>query len=659
MKSKVLILTFLLITVVTYSKTPKNVAVGNAGSLISLFSSEELNITDSLVVSGNINAQDFKFMRDNLTVLSFLDMSNANIQQYSGVSGTANNTNTTYPINTVPNFAFYTGAWSGKNTLKTVILPKNTTSIGEYAFRYCQGLVSISIPDEVASIGKEAFLNCSKLKSVTLPKSLIKLGKYLKNDVCSNCEGIFVGCTSLETIVFQNNIEYIGNSTFNGCSSLASISLPETIKYIGTAAFGNCSKLATINLPNGLLDIEYGAFSGCSSLNNVELPTSLRYMGREAFSGCINLSTPINFSGDTILDNSFSSCLKLEEIRIKSTTKVIGYGILSECLNLKVVDAPAKLINQVLTPGYSFSQYSNRFSNKLQLVKINSDTLKQMGVDFLKNSYRTIKSIDLSESVNAELPAELLSNFYSLENLSLPKSIVIIPYRGVSDCVSLKEILIPASTTDIEMRAFENCRSLKTINFGENSQLKTIGNWSFYACHALENINIPTGVTTIGDGAFWSCDYLKNVNLPSSILSIGDNSFEACKSISKIKVNAIIPPALNDNTFNLVDKNIPVIVPEGSLIAYKTTPIWKDFKNLSSSDINSIDNANQLQYAIFTKGQNILINNAMNCKITVLDVSGRIVSTIQKATEFEKICIINPGIYFVKVDRQTTKIIIE
>ena len=48
----------------------------------------------------------------------------------------------------------------------SVTIPNGVTSIGDYAFYYCEGLTSITIPNSVTSIGEYAFGGCSDLKKI-------------------------------------------------------------------------------------------------------------------------------------------------------------------------------------------------------------------------------------------------------------------------------------------------------------------------------------------------------------------------------------------------------------------------------------------------------------------------------------------------------------
>ena len=61
-------------------------------------------------------------------------------------------------------------------------------SIGQEAFEYCFEIKTIDLPRNVESIGDYAFHNCG-LESIVIPSSVKKIGK-----------GVFVGSSSLESI---------------------------------------------------------------------------------------------------------------------------------------------------------------------------------------------------------------------------------------------------------------------------------------------------------------------------------------------------------------------------------------------------------------------------------------------------------------------------
>ena len=91
----------------------------------------------------------------------------------------------------------------------------SVTSIGNYAFRNCSGLTSITIPNSVTSIGSSAFSGCSKLTSVTIPNSVTSIENQA-----------FSGCSKLTSITIPNSVTSIGGSAFYGCSGLTSVTIP-------------------------------------------------------------------------------------------------------------------------------------------------------------------------------------------------------------------------------------------------------------------------------------------------------------------------------------------------------------------------------------------------------------------------------------------------
>lgn len=80
-------------------------------------------------------------------------------------------------------------AFSGVITLQNIIL-KGLTEIGEYAFKDCKGLTSITIPETVKTIYKDAFNGCSSLASVNV----------LASNQINLYEGAFAGCTSIDKL---------------------------------------------------------------------------------------------------------------------------------------------------------------------------------------------------------------------------------------------------------------------------------------------------------------------------------------------------------------------------------------------------------------------------------------------------------------------------
>ena len=66
--------------------------------------------------------------------------------------------------------------------------------------------------------------------------------------------------------------------------------------------------------------------------------------------------------------------------------------------------------------------------------------------------------------------------------------------------------------------------------------VKVIGDWAFYLCKSITNINIPNSVTTIGNLTFYGCESLTNINIPNGVTTIGNSAFYGCESLTCITI---------------------------------------------------------------------------------------------------------------------------
>ena len=100
------------------------------------------------------------------------------------------------------------------SSVKKIVIEDGVTSIGNWAFSDCSGLISITIPNSVASIGDWAFYYCTSLTTITIPDSVTSIG-----------EAAFRFCSSLTSITIPDGVTSIGSSAFSYCTNLTTISL--------------------------------------------------------------------------------------------------------------------------------------------------------------------------------------------------------------------------------------------------------------------------------------------------------------------------------------------------------------------------------------------------------------------------------------------------
>lgn len=96
----------------------------------------------------------------------------------------------------------------------------------------------------------------------------------------------------------------------------------------------------------------------------------------------------------------------------------------------------------------------------------------------------------------------------------------------------LREVELPASLRDLGATAvthgvFAGCVSLEKVTFEKGSNLEKIGDFAFYHCENLREIEIPNSVTYIGSASFFSCSSLMELTIPENAF-VGIRAFDNC-----------------------------------------------------------------------------------------------------------------------------------
>ncbi len=102
------------------------------------------------------------------------------------------------------------------------------------------------------------------------------------------------------------------------------------------------------------------------------------------------------------------------------------------------------------------------------------------------------------------------------------------------ECKNLMNIEIPIGITSIGNFAFRGCGSLTEIEIPMG--VTRIGSTAFSRCSSLLDIRIPTSVTWIGPYAFNECNRLTNIEIPTSVTWIGSHAFSECSCLTNIEI---------------------------------------------------------------------------------------------------------------------------
>lgn len=315
------------------------------------------------------------------------------------------------------------------------------TSIGKYAFSYCDDVISVNIPNSIGAIKESAFYQCTGLTSITIPQSVTNIGSFA-----------FEGCSNITSVIIPNSVIFIGANPFENCSGLEQIIVEEGNPYYDSR--NNCNAIIKTSsnelnsgckntiIPNSVTTIGGGAFWGCSGLTSIIIPNSVTSIKGVAFCGCDNLSSIIIPNSVTSIGiNPFDCCSGLEQIVVETENPV----------------------------------YDSRNSCNALIQTNTNDLISGCKNTIIPNSVTSIGDLAFRDCTG-------------LYSITIPSSVVSIGREAFSLCSNLSSLKIPNSVDTINRGAFAWCRSISSITFGNS--ISSIGDRAFIGCSGLNEITV-------------------------------------------------------------------------------------------------------------------------------------------------------------------------
>lgn len=293
------------VDMITHDATAKEYIVieSEAGKLKEAIkvANKDFRELQNLKITGEINAEDFYFMRDSMDRLQALNIKEVRI---IGMDR-SDDWGVKIEDDVIPVSAF-----QQKTSLRSVVLPDCLKRIRSYAFGECKALMgSLIIPEGVTMIEEGAFQWCMGLRGVlVLPSTLEYIGV-----------NAFYYCGFTGELKLPNNLKYIGDQAFCSCENfMGSLILPENLCDLGSSAFADCYGFSgSLKIPQRIVEIPLQAFVNCRFDGTLILHDGITMIGERAFADCkfkgeLNLPKNLVLLADAVFSNcNFSGVLKL------------------------------------------------------------------------------------------------------------------------------------------------------------------------------------------------------------------------------------------------------------------------------------------------------------------------------------------------------------
>ncbi len=146
--------------------------------------------------------------------------------------------------------------------IKSVVISEGITSIGEFAFSFCNNLKTATLPTSLKTIKRNGFMphideyivhqNLYGLTEITIPPKVTEIAKYA-----------FSG-TAIKSVTIPSSVSTVGEMAFSECQKL------ETVRYSGKIIsdrmFVRCIKLKNFTITKSTTEIVGGCFNYCENL---------------------------------------------------------------------------------------------------------------------------------------------------------------------------------------------------------------------------------------------------------------------------------------------------------------------------------------------------------------------------------------------------------
>lgn len=547
----------------------------------------------SLTITGQLNGTDIKYLREILQQgkLAKLDLSGASIvsggEKYDGIYSTKDN-------------VIGDNMFAHSNSLISIELPNNVTTINSFAFTYCTNLPSLTLPGNCNSISEFALSGCKELKDIYVNE---------KNQHFKSRDGILFSydgdilykvpfAKDVKSYIIPSEVKKIGGRAFEE-TNIASLMLPDNLEEISRYAFASCNNISEVIIPDNVSKLGEGAFQSCKNLSSITLSSSIKRIESFTLSYCVNLrSLHLSKAIESISQHALNNCSSLQTVTVdEENNNFCSYNGVLYTKDMKII---------VLYPrGLQSEEYYIADGVETIYPRAFADCQKIQKV-FVPSSVKEVGSYAFNGS--------------SVSVLNLPKTIQIIGDYAFSTCDSLTSLTIPESTKKIENGMLSYCDNITYLYIPES--IEYIGLSAFAGCKSLGDIDC--WISNISNVEFYTSSYFNEVQAFENIKA------DCTWHVQKGCAESYTSQSWWVSTWNIIEDLIPT--PDG-------------ISNITSeSNVNYIPGINSLE--IITS-QNITCN--------IYNLQGSMVKCIKVNAGESKTVTLPTGVYVVNGKKMRIK----
>ena len=241
--------------------------------------------------------------------------------------------------------------------------------------------------------------------------------------------------------------------------------------------------------------------------------------------------------------------------------------------------------------------------------------------------------------------------FYRCTNLSsitILSSVTSIGDYAFCRCSALSSVTIPNSVTSIGYKAFYNCENLRSVHIPD---ITDIGTYVFGDCYNLTNVSL--NCKRVGN-IISENSSIKELVLGNNVIGVLDNALNGCSGIRTIKITRSTPPKVGVGNFTSSHyQNATLYVPQGSLSAYQSADVWKDFLDIQEFDATAIEDI-QTEATITISEVGISLSSVNGKPVAIYTTSGALVNKYDYYDGEE--IVLDRGVYVIRIGEKVMKI---